>query len=56
MNSEEVATLVRKNVAWPQLPATVKQQMGNSAKEYDKCIIHLSLKNQLRFKGSLGMS
>ena len=29
------------------------QNVGNSAKEYDKCILHFSLKNQLRYKGSL---
>ena len=29
------------------------QNVGNSAKEYDKCILHFSLKNQIRYKGSL---
>ena len=53
MNSEEIETYVRKNVAWAQLPNSVKQQVGNSTKEYDKCVVHLSLKNQLRYKGSL---
>lgn len=32
------------------------QQLGNSTKEYDKCIVQFSLKNQLRYKGSLGKS
>ena len=32
----------------------LSQQLGNSTKEYDKCIVHYSLKNQLRYKGSLG--
>ena len=27
--------------------------MGNSTKEYDKCVLHFSLKNQIRYKGSL---
>ncbi len=54
MNSEEVATAIRKNLTWAQLPSSVKQKVGNSAKEYDKCVLHLSLKNQIRFKGSLG--
>ena len=31
------------------------QQLGNSSKEYDKCIVHFSLKNQLRYKGTLGI-
>ena len=53
MNSEEVEAAVRKNVSWSQLTNSVRQNVGNSAKEYDKCILHLSLKNQIRYKGSL---
>lgn len=53
MNSEEVETYVRKNVSWAKLPQSVKQQLGNSSKEYDKCVLTFSIKNQLRFKGNL---
>ena len=45
MNSEEVEAAVRKNVSWSQLTNSVRQNVGNSAKEYDKCILHFSLKN-----------
>lgn len=31
------------------------QRLGNSQKEYKKCITFFSIKNQLRFRGNLGM-
>ena len=29
------------------------QSLGNSQKEYEKCIVNFSIKNQLRFRGNL---
>jgi hypothetical protein len=29
------------------------QQLGNSSKEYDKCVVSFSIKNQIRFRGNL---
>lgn len=53
MNSEEVESCVRNNIPWEKLNASIKQKVGNTAKEYDKCILHFSLKNQIRYKNNL---
>lgn len=44
---------IRQNHDWSKLPLTVKQRLGNSQKEYKKCITFYSIKNQLRFRGNL---
>jgi hypothetical protein len=31
----------------------VQQQLGNSQKEYEKCVVTFSVRNQVRFRGSL---
>jgi len=48
-----VEPFIRKKCAWSDLPGEVKQQLGNSPKEYDKCIVTFSVRNQLRYKGNL---
>ncbi|KAF5296002.1 hypothetical protein FQA39_LY12774 [Lamprigera yunnana] len=52
MNAE-VEENIRKNVPWLQLPAHIKQLLGNSFKEYGKNVISFSIKNQLRYRGNL---
>lgn len=52
MNSE-VEFHIRQNYPWSKLPANVKQSLGNSQKEYEKCIVNFSIKNQLRYRGNL---
>lgn len=52
MNSD-VETFVRQGIPWQKLPTTIKQLLGNTEKEYNKCIIQFSIKNQLRFRGNL---
>ncbi|KAK5637850.1 hypothetical protein RI129_000154 [Pyrocoelia pectoralis] len=52
MNSE-VEENIRKNIPWTQLPAHIKQLLGNSPKEYGKTVVAFSIKNQLRFRGNL---
>ena len=49
----EVETYIQKNVAWSKLPENVQQQLGNSQKEYEKCVVTFSVRNQVRFRGSL---
>ncbi|XP_031352346.1 protein FAM91A1 [Photinus pyralis] len=52
MNSE-VEENIRKNIPWTQLPAHIKQLLGNSPKEYGKTVVAFSIKNQLRYRGNL---
>lgn len=52
MNSE-VEFHIRNNYPWGKLPANIKQLLGHSPKEYEKCVIGYSIKNQLRYKGNL---
>lgn len=52
MNSD-IEMYVRQNCSWSKLPPTVKQILGNSQKEYEKFVIHFSIKNQLRYRGNL---
>ncbi|ESN90745.1 hypothetical protein HELRODRAFT_156211 [Helobdella robusta] len=49
----EIEHSIRKNIAWANLPLNLKQNLGNSSKEYDKLAINYSIKNQLRYKGNL---
>ncbi|KAJ2948600.1 hypothetical protein O0L34_g7855 [Tuta absoluta] len=50
---EEIEECIRKKIQWPQLPGTVKKLLSDSPKEYVKYIFEFSIKNQLRFRGSL---
>ncbi|XP_041483997.1 protein FAM91A1-like [Lytechinus variegatus] len=52
MNSE-VEFHIRNNYPWGKLPGNIKQLLGHSPKEYEKCVFSYSIKNQLRFKGNL---
>ncbi|XP_061720998.1 protein FAM91A1 [Cydia pomonella] len=50
---DEVEECVRKKIQWAKLPANVKKLLGDSSKEYEKYIFEFSIKNQLRYRGSL---
>ncbi|KAI5636116.1 hypothetical protein NE865_11215 [Phthorimaea operculella] len=50
---EEIEDCIRKKIQWPQLPAAVKKLLSDSPKEYERYIFEFSIKNQLRFRGSL---
>nr|CAD7444314.1 unnamed protein product [Timema bartmani] len=52
MNTE-VEFHIRNNYQWEKIPSNVKQSLGNSQKEYEKCILSFSIKNQLRYRGNL---
>ena len=54
MNQACVEPHIRSQTCWNDLPDVLKQQLGNSQKEYDKAILAFSTRNQLRFKGNLG--
>ncbi|CAF0803047.1 unnamed protein product [Brachionus calyciflorus] len=49
----EVENQIRNNVNWIKLPTNIKQLIGNSQKEYEKCINNYCIKNQVRYKESL---
>uniref|UniRef100_A0A1B6C1C6 FAM91 N-terminal domain-containing protein n=1 Tax=Clastoptera arizonana TaxID=38151 RepID=A0A1B6C1C6_9HEMI len=51
--NNDVELHIRQNIPWQKLPSNIKQNLGNSQKEYDKCIINFSIKNQLRYKGNI---
>ncbi|KAK4012095.1 protein FAM91A1 [Daphnia magna] len=51
--NQEVESHIQKNCPWTKLPPNVKQLLGGSYKEYDKCVVTYSIKNQLRYKGNL---
>ncbi|KAK3907963.1 Protein FAM91A1 [Frankliniella fusca] len=50
---KDVEFHIRQNHDWSKLPQNIKQRLGNSQKEYKKCITYFSIRNQLRFRGSL---
>ncbi|KAL0820601.1 hypothetical protein ABMA28_006444 [Loxostege sticticalis] len=50
---DEIEECIRKKIQWPLLPATVKKLLGDSPKEYERYIFEFSIKNQLRYRGSL---
>ncbi|XP_049876571.1 protein FAM91A1 [Pectinophora gossypiella] len=50
---DEIEECIRKKIQWPQLPGTVKKLLGDSPKEYERYIFEFSIKNQLRYRGSL---
>ncbi|XP_026740984.1 protein FAM91A1 [Trichoplusia ni] len=50
---DEIEECIRKKIQWSVLPATVKKLLGDSPKEYERYIFEFSIKNQLRYRGSL---
>ncbi|XP_028149865.1 protein FAM91A1 [Diabrotica virgifera virgifera] len=52
MNAE-IEENIRNKVPWSQLPSHIKQILSNSSKEYDRCVVNFSIKNQLRYRGNL---
>jgi len=40
----------------PLMILVIFQNVGNSQREYEKLVVAFSVKNQLRYKGNLGMS
>ncbi|KAH0617457.1 hypothetical protein JD844_015708 [Phrynosoma platyrhinos] len=44
---------IRHNYPWARLPASVKQGLGNSQREYDKQVVLYSIRNQLRYRNNL---
>uniref|UniRef100_A0AAZ3SRJ9 FAM91A1 n=1 Tax=Oncorhynchus tshawytscha TaxID=74940 RepID=A0AAZ3SRJ9_ONCTS len=44
---------IRQNYPWNKLPASVKQSVGNSQREYEKHVQLYSIRNQLRFRNNL---
>ncbi|CAH0695733.1 unnamed protein product [Spodoptera exigua] len=50
---DEIEECIRKKTQWSQLPAPVKKLLGDSPKEYERYIFEFSIKNQLRYRGSL---
>ncbi|KFM81468.1 Protein FAM91A1, partial [Stegodyphus mimosarum] len=53
MSSGDIEIYIRQKCPWSKLPASVKQILGDSQKEYEKLVIHFSVKNQLRYRGNL---
>ena len=51
--SADIETLIRQKVGWEALPAAAQQQLGSSAKEYEKAVVQFSIRNQLRYRGNL---
>ncbi|XP_045502023.1 protein FAM91A1 [Colias croceus] len=50
---DEINECIRKKVQWNQLPGNVKKLLNDAPKEYERYIFDFSIKNQLRFRGSL---
>ncbi|CAH0724271.1 unnamed protein product, partial [Brenthis ino] len=50
---DEIDECVRKKIQWPQLPGNLKKILNDSPKEYERYIFEFSIKNQLRYRGSL---
>ena len=55
MNQACVEPYIRSRTCWKDLPNEIQQQLGTSQKEYDKAILSFSVKNQVSFKGNLGL-
>lgn len=53
MSSDEVDRSIQKNIPWSKLPEELKIILGNSQREYDKRVLDFSIKNQVRYKGSI---
>ncbi|XP_032519435.2 protein FAM91A1 [Danaus plexippus] len=50
---DEIDEYIRKKIQWQQLPNNIKKLLNDSPKEYEGYIFEFSVKNQLRFRGSL---
>ncbi|CAH2230084.1 jg22375 [Pararge aegeria aegeria] len=50
---DEIDECIRKKIQWQQLPGNLKKILNESPKEYERYILEFSIKNQLRFRGSL---
>ncbi|XP_077207669.1 protein FAM91A1 isoform X2 [Paroedura picta] len=44
---------IRHNYPWARLPASVKQGLGNSQRDYEKQVVLYSIRNQLRYRNNL---
>ncbi|XP_032220338.2 protein FAM91A1 [Nematostella vectensis] len=44
---------IRHNYPWSRIPASVKQTLGNSQREWEKCVFDYSVRNQLRYRGNI---
>ncbi|XP_043363311.1 protein FAM91A1 isoform X2 [Dermochelys coriacea] len=44
---------IRHNYPWARLPASVRQGLGNSQREYEKQVVLYSIRNQLRYRNNL---
>ncbi|XP_057314179.1 protein FAM91A1-like isoform X2 [Hydractinia symbiolongicarpus] len=53
MMNPEVEAHIKNQYTWVRLPASVKQTLGNTEKNWDKCVSDYCIKNQFRFKGSI---
>lgn len=51
--NENIANCVRQNLPWARLPFDIKAILHNDESNYDKHILNFSLKNQIRYRGSL---
>jgi len=51
--NSEIEGFIRSKTNWESLPPVVQQQLGNSSKEYEKSVVHFSIRNQLRYRGNL---
>jgi len=52
--SPDVEFHIRQNYAWSRLPPSVKASLGNAPGLYDRAVMEISVKNQLRWRGNLG--
>ncbi|XP_045777649.1 protein FAM91A1 isoform X1 [Maniola jurtina] len=50
---DEIDECIRKKIQWQQLPGNIKKMLNESPREYERYIFEFSIKNQLRFRGSL---
>ncbi|XP_034981124.2 protein FAM91A1 [Zootoca vivipara] len=44
---------IRHNYPWARLPASIKQGLGNSQRDYEKQVVLYSIRNQLRYRNNL---
>uniref|UniRef100_A0A8C3XP51 FAM91 N-terminal domain-containing protein n=1 Tax=Chelydra serpentina TaxID=8475 RepID=A0A8C3XP51_CHESE len=44
---------IRHNYPWARLPASIRQGLGNSQREYEKQVVLYSIRNQLRYRNNL---
>eukprot|EP00111_Clytia_hemisphaerica_P023891 TCONS_00070365-protein len=53
MMNPEVESHIKNNFLWTNLPANVKQTLGNNKANWDKSVSDYCIKNQFRYKQSL---